>query len=293
MTVGERGALPRPSPVREKIDEAVVGVAVSYLTRETPQTVSLEWTDFPGAVPSIPSTVIDPEASLATLITVDASSVSWENNLTEDPIPTVREVAVEPARVPLPFLSLPLFALALFLLVAAVRRKRTALSLSLARVSLALGLLVGPWADIAVPVPSRATPSGGEARRILAGVLPNVYRALEFRDESMAYDRLALSVTGETLTEVYLDHRKSLEMEERGGARARVDAVEVLEVGEVLPFEESGFDAEASWTVGGTVTHFGHRHFRQNRYDARVAVVPVDGKWKIRSIEVLGQERVR
>jgi hypothetical protein len=41
------------------------------------------------------------------------------------------------------------------------------------------------------------------------------------------------------------------------------------------------------------VTHFGHRHFRQNRYDARVGIVPVEGTWKIRSIEVLEQERLR
>jgi len=45
--------------------------------------------------------------------------------------------------------------------------------------------------------------------------------------------------------------------------------------------------------VGGTVTHFGHRHFRQNRYDARVALVPDDGIWKIRLIEVLNEERLR
>jgi len=45
--------------------------------------------------------------------------------------------------------------------------------------------------------------------------------------------------------------------------------------------------------VGGTVTHFGHRHFRQNRYDARVAVVAEDGIWKVRRIEVLNEERVR
>ena len=72
-----------------------------------------------------------------------------------------------------------------------------------------------------------SAPSTGEARRILAGVLPNVYRAFEFREESDAYDRLAVSVTGDTLSEIYLEHRRSLEMEERGGARARVETVEV------------------------------------------------------------------
>ena len=129
----------------------------------------------------------------------------------------------------------------------------------------------------ALPASLARPMSAGQARRILAGVLPNVYRAFEFRDEAAAYDRLAVAVTGEILTDVYLEHRRSLEMEERGGARARVDAVEVLDVGGIEARDDGGFNADASWTVGGTVTHFGHRHFRQNRYDSRVAVVPADG----------------
>jgi hypothetical protein len=162
-------------------------------------------------------------------------------------------------------------------------------------VALALALIAGPLAQVAIALPASvgSVPSANSARRILASVLPNVYRAFEFRDEGMAYDRLAVAVTGATLTDIYLEHRRSLEMEERGGARARVDAVEVVDVREVEPREDGGFDAEATWTVGGTVTHFGHRHFRQNRYDTRVAVVAVDGVWKIRSIEVLEQERIR
>jgi hypothetical protein len=41
------------------------------------------------------------------------------------------------------------------------------------------------------------------------------------------------------------------------------------------------------------VTHFGHRHFRQNRYDARIAIEPVAGTWKIRSVEILEQDRLK
>ena len=54
-----------------------------------------------------------------------------------------------------------------------------------------------------------------------------------------------------------------------------------------------GFSARAAWTVAGTVTHFGHRHFRQNRCAAIVTVVPADGSWKIRSLEVLDAARLR
>jgi hypothetical protein len=72
-----------------------------------------------------------------------------------------------------------------------------------------------------------------------------------------------------------------------------VEAVEIVKVDSVDPASPGGFIAKTAWTVGGTVTHFGHRHFRQNRYDARVSVVPVDGHWKIRSIEILDEKRLR
>ena len=40
------------------------------------------------------------------------------------------------------------------------------------------------------------------------------------------------------------------------------------------------------------MTHFGHRHFRQNRYDAVVTVTSDEGSWKITDLEVLDEERV-
>ena len=95
------------------------------------------------------------------------------------------------------------------------------------------------------------------------------------------------------LTEVYLEHRRALEMEERGGGRARVEAVEVQAVNEVSASADRGFDAVARWTVRGMVTHFGHRHFRENRYEASVTVVPIDDHWRIRAIDVLNEERVQ
>jgi hypothetical protein len=115
---------------------------------------------------------------------------------------------------------------------------------------------------------------------------------MEFRDEGLIFDRLAVSVTGETLTEVYLEQRRTLEMEERGGAQARVEAVEILDTDEIER-DGSGFRLRATWTAAGMVTHFGHRHFRQNRYDAMLTIVPVQDTWKIRSIEILEQDRLR
>jgi len=295
MTVDAQGVLPRQAPVREPIGEAFVGVTIVYLSEGMPDEVTLTWdVSAEGAVP-IPATVIDPESSRSTMLTADEPVLRWTNELLEDPVPTITAVAVEPPALPVPLLSLALFATAVALAAAAVRGQQRTRAFAAARVTLALALAFATFAQVAIALPAslaRST-SADQARRVLASVLPNVYRALDFRDEGAAYDRLAMSVTGETLSDIYLEHRRSLELEERGGARARVDAVEVQDVRDVQPRDDGGFEAEASWTVGGSVTHFGHRHFRQNRYDTRVTVVPVEGTWKIRSIEILEQERIR
>jgi hypothetical protein len=294
MTVDPTGSLPRPNPVPEPVSEAVVGVVAAYPTRGMPETVSLRWQRFPPGLEQIPATVIDPEAVTSQTLSVDEPSTMWENNLAEDPIPTVEAVEVEPVELPIPWLSLPLLLFSAILTFVGLRGRRPAAPFATARILLALAFIVGPVVQSAVALPGSAgrTPSERQARRILAGLLPNIYRALEFRDEATIYDRLAVSVTGETLTDVYLQQRRALEVEERGGAQARVEAVQVLEATEIEP-RDTGFEVRATWTVGGMVTHFGHRHFRQNRYDARVGIAPVAGSWKIQSIEALEQERVR
>jgi hypothetical protein len=295
LTVDLLGVLPRPTPVPEAVGEAMVGVTLIHLVPGVPDEVTLRWDGFTEAVPSVPATVIDPESSGSVMLRPDAPTVRWENQLLDDPIPTVASVAVEPMKLPVPLVSLVLVLTAVALGVAAVGGHAPALSFSGTRMTLALAFLAAPIAQVAVSAPPAfsATPSERAARRILAGVLPNVYRAFEFRDEATVYDRLALTVTGETLSDAYLEHRRAMVMEERGGARARVEAVEVVEVADIEPAEGGGFDARAVWTVGGTVTHFGHRHFRQNRYDVQVSLVPIDETWKISAIEVLEEERIK
>jgi hypothetical protein len=294
MTVDDRGALPRPKPVPEDVETAQVGVTAVYLTKATARDLSLRWESFDLAG-EIPATVTDPESTRSILLTPEQPGFAWKNELVEDPVPTVAAIAVDPTELTVPVWSLlPLLA-AVALVVAAIRRRRAGPPLALARVTLVIAVLLAPLGNLAIALPASvgSTPGADQAKRILSGVLPSIYRALAFREESAAYDRLALSVTGDTMTEVYLEHRRGLEMEERGGARVRVEAVEVVEVGSVEADGSGGFSARTTWTVGGTVTHFGHRHFRQNRYEAQVSVVNDEGVWKIRSIEVENEERLR
>lgn len=292
MAVDEKGALPRQLPVTELIEQAFVGVTFVELTPATARDVRLTWTWF-DLLDAVPATITDPETSRTAALTRDSPEVHWQYALAQDPVPDVDTVRVEPARVPLPLLSLPLGLLAAAIVGAGLRGRRPRHAPEWLRVVIAAAILLGPIADVAVPLPFSSAPDQTRTRRVLAALLPNVYRALEFRDESAAYDRLSLLIAGDTLTDIYLEHRRALEMEERGGARARVEAVEVTEVFDVVAAAGGGFETEASWSVSGTVTHFGHRHFRQNRYRALVAVVPDRGAWKIRSIDVRNEERVQ
>ncbi|MEE9562787.1 MAG: HupE/UreJ family protein, partial [Thermoanaerobaculia bacterium] len=300
MSLDDQGTLPRPMPVPEPIETAWVGVTTVYLTSTTAQNLSLIWefdelAKLMSAALEIPATVTDPESSISSVMTPKQPVLRWENELVEDPVPKVSAIAVEPTLLTVPVWSLAPLALALLFTVAGFRRRWPAFSLAFARVMLVIAVLLGPLGNVAMALPLSvgSAPSARQAKRILARVLPNIYRAFEFREESAAFDRLALSVTGDTLTEIYLDHRRVLEMEDRGGARARVVAIEILEVDSVQAAGDGSFTAQAAWTVGGTVTHFGHRHFRQNRYHARVTVVPDQDIWKIRLIEVLNEERLR
>jgi len=294
VAVSRRGVLRRPSPVPEPVEAAWVGVTTVHLTDATPREVTLAWERFDLAA-TIPATVTDPETSVSVELTDQDAVLRWVNELTHDPVPVVRATAVGPRVVWVPLLSVALLVVAGILSLTAPRSRQRALRLALSRVVVATALLTAPVLGVAwaLPLSSGSVPTPAGARRILASVLPNVYRAFEFPTESTVYDRLALSVTGETLTEVYLGHREAIEAEERGGAKTRIEAVEIAEVRRVERGRPRGFVAEVAWTVGGTVTHFGHSHFRQNRYDAEVTVLPVDGTWKIQAIRVLDEKRLR
>jgi hypothetical protein len=157
-----------------------------------------------------------------------------------------------------------------------------------------LGFLLYPFvrSPAALPFVSGWAPSTARTEVILHGLLTNVYRSFDVRDENRVYDRLAMSVLGDQLAQIYLQNRKALAFENRGGARATVDEVNILSVNQVEKSETGGFAADAAWTVSGSVSHFGHTHYRQNRYHARVLFVMDGSVWKVREIELIEQERV-
>jgi hypothetical protein len=123
-------------------------------------------------------------------------------------------------------------------------------------------------------------------------LLGNLYRSFDSREESRIYDALARSVAGDLLTRVYLETRRDLEVENQGGAVARVREVALVDsTFEPLPGAR-GFVSDCTWTVTGSVGHWGHVHQRTNQYRARIVVEALEGAWKITGLQVLQEQRL-
>ncbi len=84
----------------------------------------------------------------------------------------------------------------------------------------------------------------------------------------------------------------SMELANQGGARAKVKEIEMLEVEPRKLQGRPGFQARCTWTVAGSVGHWGHIHQRKNKYEADLTVEPVDGVWKLTRLDLLQEERI-
>ena len=134
--------------------------------------------------------------------------------------------------------------------------------------------------------------SNKTAGKILHGLLFNIYRAFDFRDESTVYDLLARSVSGDLLRQTYLETRRALELRNQGGARVRVKQVEIQSTEATDSSDRGAFRAKCTWKVSGSVGHWGHVHQRHNQYQALITVTAIDDVWKITAMDLLSEERL-
>jgi hypothetical protein len=132
-----------------------------------------------------------------------------------------------------------------------------------------------------------------QAAVLLETLLKNVYRAFDFREEEDVYDKLAISVAGDLLADIYLENRRSFAVQAAGGAQAKVKEVKIQNASaERLDGSPLEYALRGQWTAMGTVGHWGHVHTRQNLYDAIVTIEAVDGAWKITDLEVIEVNRI-
>ncbi len=288
-------------PERLDLSTAIVGVKFVYLTQGLPKEVTVDWELFTNEIQRVPATSIDPAGPLLSFVTPDDRIHKWTNFLKNYKIPQVAEVVVADS---LTKFNVPIgsvISLSLLLLVgwqAKMQRQRSKSirpQLVTGTVLLAATLLLSPFMHVSIGRPAIMAPKLGktEAIELMQSLLKNVYRAFDFRREEDVYDKLAVSVSGDLLSDVYLQNRKSFAVQRAGGAQAKVKKVEIVDVAmQPHPDRPLALTFKSTWTALGTVGHWGHVHTRQNQYEANLTVEPVDGVWKITGLEMIEEKRI-
>jgi hypothetical protein len=269
---------------------ATLGVIFLHPTAGYPQEAMVTWNHFIDRVSRIPAAATDEAGPLRFFLVPDDNILWWKNFLKNPTMPTLVDVQAPPSFALRGAAVLSWIALAVmgFFVVrngiAAARGQgpwRRAIATSAALLAIAGG---------SIAVTRSAGIDDERAEEIVTSLLHNVYRAFDFRDEETIYDTLAHSVSGDLLTETYLETRRGLELASQGGARAKVQEIEMLEVESET--EGPGFRATSTWNVAASVGHWGHIHQRRNQYIAELTVEPVDGVWKITGLELIEEQRL-
>ena len=287
-------------PERVPLNTAMIGIVITYLTDGIPQEVVTEWNLFSERVQKVTARMTDPAGPFPYDLTPDDNVLKWTNYLKTYTIPTVDKIAVDETHrgVPIPLLSLICAVLLLPVGFYTYSRRRRSQPIKLPVIligALIIGIVVfSPFHHFSVGTNARASQiSSDDSKAITLSLLENVYRSFDFREEEDIYDKLAISVSGDLLTDIYLQNRKSLIIEQAGGAQAKVKKVEVLQTDVQQSKKQKGrLDVRTKWTALGSVGHWGHIHTRQNVYDAILTIAVTDGAWKITGLEVLEEKRV-
>jgi hypothetical protein len=271
-------------PVELDAFSAILGAIFVYPTDGLPDRVSMDWDLWNDRIQRIPAAAVDQAGPLPVFLEPDFRVLEWQNFLKHPDLPTLQVLEPPPSA-----LANWMNRLRWFLVIAALgvcvwwaRSPRNR-----------IGAVAASWVAVAACfwVSRDAVDSDERASQVMSGLLHNIYRAFDFRDEERIYDTLARSVTGDLLTETYLEARRGLELVNQGGARVKVKEIDLIEF-EAESANSGGFSATATWNVSGSVGHWGHVHQRRNQYRAVVDVAPVDGEWKLVALEVLEEQRL-
>jgi hypothetical protein len=63
-----------------------------------------------------------------------------------------------------------------------------------------------------------------------------------------------------------------------------------VEILDLEPEAEGRF--RCRWFAAGSVGHFGHVHWRRNRYEALLTLTSVEGHWRLAGLEFIDEARI-
>lgn len=295
----------------ERIDitNGKVSMVLIYGTKGRPRHVSVVWRLFPEP-DSRPGAVVLDQVRAGLVASGDFREILFTRDEPEFiwhalEAPGRRAVRLRVSKQgPRAKLSLPVasFGLLVGLVVALVAMRRLkadpriAIGVCVAVLTAALATSRAWTLDIPLPEgQGLERPGEKDAKRIFETLHRNIYRAFDYKTESDIYDALAQSVDGDLLDEIYSEVYTSLVMRDSGGVVCRVQSVRFLDI-QVDDLEGSargvGFGITSHWRVNGSVTHWGHTHFRTNEYKAKYSVEPREGTWKITGVSILQHSRI-
>jgi hypothetical protein len=277
----------------EELDliSATLGVIFVYPTDGLPENVTMEWDLFNERIERVPVASVDQAGPLPSVVTPDYPLLEWQNFLQNPILPTLIVTEPPPGALArsmlwIRWVLVVVSALTLVLLGRGLRQRTPGTS---NRAAVALALLILTAGAFWLARDARLTDD--RAGELVAGLLHNVYRAFDFRDEEKIYDVLEKSVQGDLLTTIYLATQRGLELRNQGGARAKVKEIDLIELA-TSPGANGGFVASVTWNVAGSVGHWGHVHSRTNQYRANLDIEPVAGVWKLVNLDLIEESRL-
>jgi hypothetical protein len=281
------------------INRAVIGAIYVYPRTSLPQKVKLQWDLFNDRITQVPTVATDEAGGMPGTLSPGDPVLVWQNFLKHPTIPAFLEVTPSLRR---KALSCSFITIACLVMVAWIWVKRrdhdpapqpvfTPIVVTVCLIGIAIGTHYWPSFQMRIPLEKQRAISDSEGGAIAHSLLHNIYRAFDYRDQSTIYDVLDRSASGDLLTRVFLETRQSLTLASQGGARVKVKGVELVSC-EVEPVQSDAFAATCTWTVTGSVGHWGHIHQRTNQYDGEFTVQVIDGQWKFTEMELLSEERL-
>ncbi len=275
-----------------------VGIIMTYQTPDDSiRDVSQSWSTFYSTMTKVPAVVIAYPNSMSKFEfsrfnTAEDNTLTWKCKPEDLP---KQIAAVDAVYSPRPKMRILWGTIAMLAAYFSLAKKRTTTSRILRMVFLVAAGAFATKLSVEIDHPWKHPKelSTDQAKDVFTALHSGLYRSLDFGTEDRIYDALAQTVDGELLEDLYLQLRQSLELRDQGGAIARIRSIEydagaaVARKDSVVPWP--GFQYKSTWTVSGTVEHWGHVHERQNQFDAVFTIEPRDGHWKITRMDVAGQ----
>ncbi len=257
-----------------------------------PQEAEVTWELFSEKIQAVPAAATDEAGPMPYTLTPDDNVLRWKNFLQNPTIPTMVGVEAPPRGYTRLLGTVAWGGVLALAALLAWGRMRFVREQTVPRAAAAAAIVLAAASGLAFYGGRAVEVDEARSARIVGTLLHNVYRSFDYREEGVVYDALARSMTGELLTQVYLEINRSLELRSQGGARVKVNNVEIIECRPRSAGGGIGFVANCRWNVTGSVGHWGHIHQRRNQYNALLTVRAVDGAWRITGMDLISEERL-